>query len=584
MKLFSKISVCFLLVVNSVYTQTFTPSNDGVFTTLAASKSDIGDYDNDGDLDIITMGSGWGDPNPYTLVYNNDGSGNFTQSSISLGENYRNGQVEFIDYDNDNDLDVFISGMNSTFNSSTNLYENISNTFFEVTYSFVDSGIINNQFAWGDLDMDGDLDLILQGNEDGLVDYTYLYRNDGNNQFSLISQSIMGYSQGKILIGDIDNDGDNDIVCGGIRSFNMWDTTSDSKFYRNNGDFTFTEVLTLEGTMNGDAELRDCNNDGLLDYLLNGQNGFGGTSNNAKIYLNDGSFSFTEYIDAFFPNAGSQSNFVSADYTGNGELDFLIANNGIYIYSNEGDMSLTQNTSTGINEFYLNDIDAGDFDNDGDTDVFLIKNNSSKIYSNQSTTQNTSPTSPSNLISNVIDSEVTLNWDFASDNESPSGQLTYNLYVGTSSGSTDVVTPMADLITGYRKVVHVGNMQYKNEAILKNLPSGTYFWSVQSLDNQYAGSVFAPEQTFVIDNLTIEEQTLNDIIHVFPNPVQDKLNINSKIKVNTIVLCDVTSKVILEFIANSASFELDVSNLQKGVYFLKINTDKGEDVFKVIKK
>lgn len=583
MKVFSQTWICFLLVVNSVCSQTFVPTNNGVFTTLNVSNSDIGDYDNDGDLDIITMGDGPGAPLTDTIIYDNNGSGNFIQSSFTIGDTYRNGQVEFIDFDNDNDLDIFITGLNSTNDPSTKLYENISNSFFEVPFMFSNNDIYNSQFAWGDLDLDGDLDLIVQGTADTMIDYTYLYRNDGNNQFSLIDQNIMAFSQGKVLIGDLDNDGYNDIVCGGLRIENTYDYFADSRFYRNNGDFTFTEVLILEGIMNGDAELRDFNNDGLLDYLLTGQSY---SEPYTKIYLNNDEFSFTEYQETYIQPGNILSNIVTADYTGNGELDLLVSDSGIYIYSNDGDMTFTLNTSssTGLNESYLNDIDAGDFDNDGDIDVFLIKSNSSKIYSNQSTIQNSAPTSPSNLISNVVDSEVILNWDFASDNESPSGQLTYNLYVGTSSGSTDVLTPMANLNTGYRKVVHVGNMQYKNEATLKNLPSGTYYWSVQSLDNQYAGSVFAPEQTFVIDNLSIDEYTFNNKINVFPNPSQDELNIESKIKVNNIVLYDVTNKEVLKLKANSTSFRLDISNLTKGLYFLKMNTDTGEDIFKVIKK
>lgn len=584
MSILNKVFLGLFFITNVVCSQTFVPTNDGVFTTLIVSASDVGDYDNDGDIDIITMGGGWGDPNIYTIIYNNDGLGNFTQSSLSLSENFRNGQVQFIDYDNDSDLDIFISGLNDSNNSSTKLYENVSNNFLEVPFVFSDDSIINNQFAWGDLDMDGDLDLILQGNVDTFFDFTYLYRNDGNNQFALINQSIVGYSQGKILIRDLDNDGYNDIICSGLRSYDMIYNTADSRFYRNNGDFTFTEMLIVEGIMNGDAELRDCNNDGLLDYLMNGQNGFGGTSNNAKLYLNNNNFNFVEYTDTFFPNDGSASNFVSADYTGNGELDFLISSSGVYFYTNEGNLNLTQVTSSGINETYLDDIDVGDFDNDGDIDVFLIKANSSKIYSNQSSIQNSPPNPPSNLISNVIGSDVSLNWDFSLDNESPLEQQTYNLYVGTSSGNTDIITPMADLNTGYRKIVQIGNMQYKNEALLKDLPDGTYYWSVQAIDNQYSGSAFAPEQTFVIGNLSVNDNALNNSMNIYPNPVFDKLNIDSNIEFKELSIYDITGKEVVNLKVNTLAYQLDISNLINGLYFLKIQTTKGEEAFKIIKK
>lgn len=570
-----------LLAVSNMYSQTFVTSNEGVFTPLNVSHSDVGDYDNDGDLDIIIMGLGSGNPGHYTSIYNNDGAGVFSLSPISFADEYRNGQVQFIDYDNDNDLDIFISGLVETQALKSRLYQNNSNVYSEIPFAFGDN-IINNHFAWGDLDMDGDLDLILQGNGDTLVDdYTYLYRNDGSNGFTLMSQSIVGYSQGKILLGDIDNDGDNDILCGGIK-LEANDYGSDSKFYRNNGDFTFTEMLTLEGIMNGDAELRDCNNDGFLDFIRNGQLEPG---NSAKIYLGNGDFTFTEFTDTVFPANGSNSNFVSADYNGNGELDFLIANSGIYFYENQGDLTLTENTSSGINESYLDDIEIGDFDNDNDVDIFLIKSNSCKVYSNQSTIQNTIPDPPQNLSSSVMGSEVILNWSNATDNESPAKQLTYNLYIGTASATTDIVSPMSNLSTGYRKVTHIGNAQYKNQMRYTNLPNGTYYWAVQSIDNQYEGSMFSAEQTFTINNLSVQDYEPKVSTQFYPNPVSNLLTVSSnvsikKVTINSILGVKLNSISIEDF----TNFDIDFSRYNKGIYFVSLYSNSGKEVIKIIKR
>ena len=51
--------------------------------------------------------------------------------------------------------------------------------------------------------------------------------------------------------------------------------------------------------------------------------------------------------------------------------------------------------------------------------------------------------------------------------------------------------------TGYRKVVNLGNTNHNNWTI-KGLAGGTYYWSVQTLDNNFAGSNFSSEQTFTI--------------------------------------------------------------------------------------
>jgi hypothetical protein len=74
-----------------------------------------------------------------------------------------------------------------------------------------------------------------------------------------------------------------------------------------------------------------------------------------------------------------------------------------------------------------------------------------------------------------MDSNVVMNSSFSADNESPQKQLTYNIYVGTASGIADIVSPMSDLNTGYRKVVGIGNSQYKNQTILNDLPNGIYY-------------------------------------------------------------------------------------------------------------
>src|SRR4029077_1754027 len=72
------------------------------------------------------------------------------------------------------------------------------------------------------------------------------------------------------------------------------------------------------------------------------------------------------------------------------------------------------------------------------------------------------------------------------------GSLTYNLRVGTTPGGCDVVSPMADLTTGYRHVVDHGNVQ-RNTWWVLDAPPGTYSWSVQAIDGMYAGGPWATE-------------------------------------------------------------------------------------------
>jgi hypothetical protein len=64
-------------------------------------------------------------------------------------------------------------------------------------------------------------------------------------------------------------------------------------------------------------------------------------------------------------------------------------------------------------------------------------------------------------------------------------------------GGMQVVAPMANS-NGYRQVPQLGNLDHGLFAILKNLPPGTYYWSVQAIDTDFAGSPFASENSFTI--------------------------------------------------------------------------------------
>jgi hypothetical protein len=578
------LTTAFLFIGTMLYSQNFLPSNENVFTPLNVSNAHVGDYDNDGDLDIIIMGSNAG---LQTLIYNNDGSGNFSLSPTALNDNYRNGQVEFIDYDNDNDLDIFISGRAQSGGYKSRLYQNNSNIFTEIPFAF-GGDILNNQFTWGDLDNDGDLDLLLMGNAEIITDFAYLYRNNGNSSFTEISQSFLPSSQGAVLMADLDNDGDNDIVIGGIT---MPSFTTVLEIYENNGDFNFVPRVSLEGFFNGDVELRDFDNDGFIDIIKNGSTDF---SASTKMYLNVGDFTFNENTSVGFIDVGDQANVVSADYNGNGQLDFLISGRlqpytellfSTSIFENTGVLSYTQNNTTGISDSTFNAIKIGDFDNDHDVDIFVLRSDTSRTYTNQSSVQNTVPNSPLNLSASVLDSSVTLNWDFSTDNESPQKQLTYNLYVGTASGTTDIVSPMSNLNTGYRTVVSIGNSQYKNQAILENLPNGTYYWAVQSIDNQYEGSAFSMEETFTIDNLGLDEFETQLTVQFYPNPVSDKLTISCNELVQKVTIINVLGEKLKTISINDLTdFKIDLTNYESGIYFISLESFHGEEVIEVIRK
>ncbi len=121
----------------------------------------------------------------------------------------------------------------------------------------------------------------------------------------------------------------------------------------------------------------------------------------------------------------------------------------------------------------------------------------SKIYRNNGTTFNTSPTSPSGLAATESGTSISFKWNRATDPQTPSPGLTYNLRIGTSLNGINTQSPMANLSNGYRKVVRLGNTNHDTSWTIKNLDTTqTYYWSVQAIDNSFAGSQFSAEQSF----------------------------------------------------------------------------------------
>ena len=90
-----------------------------------------GDYNNDGNIDIAV--SGWTISEQATILYHNNGDNTFSNSGISLTGVY-NGSAAWGDYDNDGDLDLLVTGTTGfTLDALTKLYRNDGGVFNEIT-------------------------------------------------------------------------------------------------------------------------------------------------------------------------------------------------------------------------------------------------------------------------------------------------------------------------------------------------------------------------------------------------------------------------------------------------------------------
>jgi len=155
----------------------FTEQTDSGIADIYFSSLSAADYDNDGDEDVLISGFD-STYKPFSLLYNNDSEGNFTVSTdINLAHLYW-GATSFVDYDNDGDLDIFISGADENTFAHVKFYNNVNNVFTEDTN--ISTGMYatyNSSADWSDYDSDGDLDLVLSGLNSNHDPITKVYIN-----------------------------------------------------------------------------------------------------------------------------------------------------------------------------------------------------------------------------------------------------------------------------------------------------------------------------------------------------------------------------------------------------------------------
>ncbi|MDH4073036.1 MAG: VCBS repeat-containing protein, partial [Gammaproteobacteria bacterium] len=245
-----------------------------------------GDVDRDGDLDLYIGYSG--DEGPANRLYLNESREGNTEFA-EVGERYGvairglTRQVSFVDYDADGDLDLYVA-----LRASVNrLLQNDGGGFTDVTR---ESGIAEPRrtvgACWFDMDADGDLDLFT-ANQDG--DRDGMFRND-DGRFSDVAAESGVDQPGRsgedggvgCAVTDFDVDGDLDLY--------VAEYGHDSLF-RNNGDGTFTDVAKEMGVAVHDHIVTgvwgDVQHDGLPDlYTVGYVNGRPGMPD--YLFINDG--------------------------------------------------------------------------------------------------------------------------------------------------------------------------------------------------------------------------------------------------------------------------------------------------------
>ena len=261
----------------------FVTGNNGFVNTLNDTEDiGLGDFDGDGDIDIIFINQG-GFGHEY---YENDGNGNFNIAGFLPATN--GGAIAVGDINNDGFLDLILGNLNQV---NFCMINNGDGSFTNETTDRLPGSLKSTDYVLlEDIDADGDLDLFF-ANRDG----NELLINDGTGVFE--DQSVSRLPQGvdmdtrKACFGDVNNDGKPDLFLANVQ-FNA-NEDPQNRLYINESNGYFTDLTTslLPQTPNQttNAAFHDIDQDGMLDLFITNV-----LADPIQAFLNDGTGKFTE--------------------------------------------------------------------------------------------------------------------------------------------------------------------------------------------------------------------------------------------------------------------------------------------------
>ena len=273
------------------------------------------------------------------------------------------------DLDGDGDLDIVFAVSNS--GHANAIWLNDGNGVFDER--LFGSALVSHGIALGDLDGDGDLDAIV-GNTG---DPDQVWKNDGMGILAPFGQGIGNSMTADVALGDFDSDKDLDLYVtnGSGQPDEVW---------LNDGSGVFTKTANILGNSQGhEVQLGDLDNDGDLDAIV-------ANSASTQIWKNDGSamFSIGQTLEE-----GSEVSL--ADLDGDGDLDTIIttqsttAPNVVWFY--DEDQGLFVKDAQELGRYNTKGVGLGDIDGDGDIDAFFANNGPNTLWLNVAPVESVSP-------------------------------------------------------------------------------------------------------------------------------------------------------------------------------------------------
>lgn len=417
-----------------------------------------------------------------------------------------------------------------------------------------------------DIDGDGNLDILSAARYDKNITW---YKNlDGMGNFGPLNLIGLLDEVKSIYAADLDGDGDMDILAtasfldvvvwyenlDGLGNFSSQKTISD------NADGAFSVIAAdLDG--DGDNDVVSASyNSGLMWYEnLDGQ----------------GNFSANKIIDDNILGARS---VVAADMDGDGDLDVVVNTSNIaeiVWYENlDGLGNFGPPIAISGSGSYTNVIFVADIDGDGDMDILSASPGDSEVawYENLDGLGNFGP---KNIITDSLYNAWTV---YAADLD--------------NDGDMDILIAVVETFGGeilwFENLDGLGNFSEK-KTITTEVKSPRSVIAAD-IDNDGDMDVISSSQNdnkiAWYENQTIIgiDENLTSALKVYPNPVKGVLNIEAQasLEIKSVMLYDTFGRLLLK--KASPVSQLNFGNYAAGIYFLKLETNIGKQVFKVIKE
>ena len=291
---------------------------------------DFADVDDDGDLDLF-VADGTATPAPrLNKLYLNDGTGHFTDETFLRLPNTppaNSTEVEFADVDGDGDVDAIVANLGPEqllLNDGQGFFSDASSTHLPPPLSLLED--ISSEARFADVDGDGDPDLLITNENPfnpAVGAQNRLWINDGTGHFSDETAARLparlDQSQG-FAVGDIDQDGDLDLIVVNIgQDFVLINIDGTGHF----SDETLSRFPpTTDATRKG--VLADFNGDGCLDLFMGNSR-----QQQNQLYFNDCGGIFIEVTSGNVPvRADTTTDVDVVDLDNDGDLDLYITNAG----------------------------------------------------------------------------------------------------------------------------------------------------------------------------------------------------------------------------------------------------------------